>query len=114
MISYYWKRNNETHVIPIPALDRVEENVFDKVYDKLESEGHRVGGYPAFTQLDPREYDEAFKEHTVLSFSNWTLIPNTVSRGVTAGYAISLSVLKISPNGTLATCCITGIATSAI
>lgn len=59
---------NETHVIPIPALDRVEENVFDKVYDKLESEGHRVGGYPAFTQLDPREYDEAFKEHTVLLF----------------------------------------------
>ena len=33
-----------------------------------EVEGHRVGGYPSFTQLDPREYDQNFQEHTVLLF----------------------------------------------
>ena len=60
---------NQTHPdATVPTLDRVDESVFDEVYAQLEAGGHRVGGYPSFTQLDPREYDERIQEHTVLLF----------------------------------------------
>lgn len=32
------------------------------------SEGHRIGGYPGFTQTDPREYDEAYRTFDCLLF----------------------------------------------
>lgn len=60
---------NQTHPdATVPNLDRVDESVLDGVYAHTEVEGHRVGGYPSFTQLDPREYDQNFQEHTVLLF----------------------------------------------
>ena len=60
---------NEVHAdSPVPSLDRIPEDNLDDVYDRLETGGHRVGGYPIFTQLDPREYHEDLKGHTVLLF----------------------------------------------
>ena len=60
---------NQTHPdATVPNLDRVDESVLDDVYAHSELEGHRVGGYPSFMQLDPREYDQNFQEHTVLLF----------------------------------------------
>lgn len=60
---------NEVHADnPVPSLDRIPEDNLDDVYGPLEMGGHRVGGYPIFTQLDPREYHEDLKGHTVLLF----------------------------------------------
>lgn len=60
---------NEVHSdSPVPSLDRIQEDNLDDVYDRLEMRGHRVGGFPLFTQLDPREYHEDLKDHTVLLF----------------------------------------------
>lgn len=52
----------------VPSLDRLPEDCLDEVYDQLDMGGHRVGGYPMFTQIDPREYREDLKGHTVLLF----------------------------------------------
>lgn len=52
----------------VASLDRIPEDDLDGVYENLDTEGHRVGGYPMFTQLDPREYHEDLKGHTVLLF----------------------------------------------
>ncbi|MDR2414919.1 MAG: DUF1963 domain-containing protein [Odoribacteraceae bacterium] len=48
------------------SLDRVPERLLDDLYERLSASGHRVGGYPTFTQLDPREYHDYLREHTVL------------------------------------------------
>ncbi|MDR2130465.1 MAG: DUF1963 domain-containing protein [Odoribacteraceae bacterium] len=50
----------------VRSLERIPEKVIDEVYDSLAAGGHRVGGYPAFAQLDPREYHDYLREHTVL------------------------------------------------
>jgi uncharacterized protein YwqG len=52
----------------VRSLDRVNERVLDGVYARVTTGGHRVGGYPAFAQLDPREYHEYLRGHTVLLF----------------------------------------------
>ena len=49
-------------------LDRAPEDDLDKVYDQLDMGGHRIGGYPFFTQLDPREYHQELKENSILLF----------------------------------------------
>ncbi|MDX8366556.1 YwqG family protein [Cytobacillus sp. IB215665] len=36
------------------------------VYDSYYGEGHKIGGYPYFTQTDPREHETQLQEHTIL------------------------------------------------
>ncbi|MDR0766169.1 MAG: DUF1963 domain-containing protein [Odoribacteraceae bacterium] len=48
------------------SLDRVPERVLDEVYARVSTGGHRVGGYPAFARLDPREYHDHARGHTTL------------------------------------------------
>jgi len=58
---------NEAHpAAPVPSLANAPEEELNKVYDRLDARGHRVGGYPLFSQLDPREYHEDLRDHTVL------------------------------------------------
>ena len=52
----------------VASLDRAPEDELDKVYDQLDMGGHRMGGYPFFTQLDPREYHQELKENSILLF----------------------------------------------
>ena len=52
----------------VSSLDRAPEDDLDKVYDQLDMGGHRIGGYPFFTQLDPREYHQELKENSILLF----------------------------------------------
>ena len=33
----------------------LEDQDIDIIYDQLNNSGHRIGGYPFFTQFDPRE-----------------------------------------------------------
>lgn len=42
------------------------DEITDKVFDEIEENGHRMGGYPFFTQSDPREYDEKSREYSTL------------------------------------------------
>ncbi|PDY46756.1 YwqG family protein [Bacillus pseudomycoides] len=38
-----------------------------RLYNKyFESQGHKIGGYPFFTQTDPREWEETYQEHNIL------------------------------------------------
>ena len=50
----------------VPSLDRLPEALINEVYSRLTATGHRVGGYPDFSQLDPREYHEALRGYTTL------------------------------------------------
>lgn len=52
----------------VSSLERISEEITDGVYDQLEGGGHHIGGYPMFTQIDPREYHENLRGHTVLLF----------------------------------------------
>ena len=44
-------------------LDLIDEDTHEKLYNS--TAGHHIGGYPIFTQDDPR-YDEELAEHTIL------------------------------------------------
>ena len=50
----------------VPSLDRLPEELINEVYASLTATGHRVGGYPDFSQLDPREYHEALRDYTTV------------------------------------------------
>lgn len=42
------------------------EEVIGRYEETMMSNGHRVGGYPYFTQSDPRYYNEKFKDYILL------------------------------------------------
>ncbi len=44
----------------------LDDDTIDFIHESLSSSGHRIGGYPFFTQEDPRGYADSFKNHTVL------------------------------------------------
>lgn len=47
-------------------IDAAEQDDFeDEFYDFFQCTGHRIGGYPFFTQTDPRDYNDYF-DSTVL------------------------------------------------
>lgn len=48
--------------------DRPNETLWDVYVDVAEGEGHKIGGYPYFTQYDPRENDEEYQEYNILLF----------------------------------------------
>lgn len=40
---------------------------FHRLYSKhFESRGQKIGGYPFYTQTDPREWEETYQEHNIL------------------------------------------------
>ncbi|MGR5972141.1 DUF1963 domain-containing protein [Bacillus cereus] len=46
-----------------------EENNIElgELYDDLCKDfGHKIGGYPFFTQTDPREWEEKYQQHDIL------------------------------------------------
>lgn len=42
------------------------EEIYSLYNELARNDGHRILGYPYFTQADPREYDEALKKHIML------------------------------------------------
>ena len=44
----------------------LEDDEYDLISDKIDSSGHKIGGYPFFTQEDPRGYKEFKEFDTVL------------------------------------------------
>lgn len=51
----------------IPDYYDLEDEIRDAIYDsELYSSGHRIGGYPYFTQHDPRAYDTIPKDYELL------------------------------------------------
>ena len=42
------------------------ENVVDRYEAIMETDGHRLGGYPYFTQSDPRYYNKKFSDYILL------------------------------------------------
>lgn len=49
-----------------PPLRELDADVLDAVREQFHSEGHRIGGYPHFTQEDPRACDESLREYDTL------------------------------------------------
>jgi len=48
-------------------VDKENNTELGELYDDLcEDQGHKIGGYPFFTQTDPREWQEKYKQHDVL------------------------------------------------
>ncbi len=48
--------------------DPAQKQLWDALFAADNAEGHRIGGYPYFTQTDPREWFDHLKNHTVLLF----------------------------------------------
>lgn len=42
------------------------DNVYEKIDRATNAGGHKIGGYPFFTQSDPRDYEDALKDYTIL------------------------------------------------
>ena len=48
-------------------VDEENETELGELYDDLcENYGHKIGGYPFFTQTDPREWEEKYQQHDIL------------------------------------------------
>ena len=52
--------------------EAIDDEVMDEIEEELEEEeagsGHRMLGYPHFTQIDPREYNEEYRIYDTLLF----------------------------------------------
>lgn len=48
----------------IDAENEVE--MWDLYEEHFGGQGHKIGGYPFFTQTDPREWEKAYQEHNIL------------------------------------------------
>lgn len=46
----------------------IPDEIFEDIYEKFYIEGHRISGYPIFTQEDPRGYEEDYSQHTITLF----------------------------------------------
>lgn len=55
--------NAETPGEPIGHPDDLGDDIGEMIWEQLKSEGDKIGGYPGFTQNDPREEDD---DRTVL------------------------------------------------
>lgn len=58
-----YNRYNHTHFTESYQL---EDTAYEKIDEALNAGGHKTGGYPFFTQSDPRNYDDPSKEYTIL------------------------------------------------
>ncbi|EEL50695.1 MULTISPECIES: YwqG family protein [Bacillus cereus group] len=48
-------------------IDHEEEKEFGELYEEsFGGQGHQIGGYPFFTQTDPRDWQESYREHNIL------------------------------------------------
>ena len=48
-------------------VDEENKTELGELYDDLcEDQGHKIGGYPFFTQTDPREWEEKYQQHDIL------------------------------------------------
>lgn len=51
---------------PFDKDDDESEEFCDEYSEVISANGHRLGGYPFFTQTDPREYNEAIQDYVLL------------------------------------------------
>lgn len=81
--------------------------------EKYSGEGHRIGGYPFFTQDDPLGYLPHLQQHTILLLqldSDSGDGDADKVLGAIAAWAISLSRPRICSGAISAACCLLGIA----
>ena len=45
-----------------------EKELFEVYEETFAGDGHKIGGYPFFTQTDPRDEDDEYEEYEVLLF----------------------------------------------
>ena len=64
--DFFLPAYNQAMETDIGDLSELEDGSYDTINDVLSEGGHQVGGYPHFTQIDPRAEDQALQEHTVL------------------------------------------------
>lgn len=65
-------RNNDLLGDSVDLSQIVEEDsekeLWEVYCETFTGDGHKMGGYPYFTQTDPREYDPNLEEHDILLF----------------------------------------------
>lgn len=59
-----WNKECPEH--EINSCFDLPEELYERVYDERDGCGHKLLGYPAFTQADPREYDDDKREFELL------------------------------------------------
>lgn len=52
--------------LSVPISDDGEKELWEVYNDTFLGDGHKIGGYPFFTQCDPRDYDKSNVEHDTL------------------------------------------------
>lgn len=62
----FLKLYNEETDSSYGKLYDMPNKITNVVFQELGSAGHRIGGYPFFTQTDPKEYNEEYREYSTL------------------------------------------------
>lgn len=58
-----------------------EEDLWEIYFEEFSGEGHKIGGYPYFTQSDPRHGEKRYEDHTILLLQIDTDDPNGIMWG---------------------------------
>lgn len=62
-----YEKNSNFNLDQITSLyPSIDSKLDDEAYEIFQSNGHKLGGYAYFTQSDPREYNEKFKDYILL------------------------------------------------
>lgn len=56
---------SNTHYAELMSEIEDDDDLVDAIYESLDSTGHKIGGYPFFTQEDPRAYGD-YTDSTIL------------------------------------------------
>lgn len=62
----FTKLYNEETGLDYKTFWDMPDEITNKMLDEFEEGNHRLGGYPVFTQTDPKEYDEEARKYSTL------------------------------------------------
>lgn len=92
----FLRNYNEFDGEPLVDIFDLPDEIYNRIVEEASGLGHKIGGYPFFTQDDPREFDNQYCKHNALLFqldSDQDLDINWGDVGV-ANFFISYEDLK--------------------
>lgn len=64
----FFRTYNEFSGEPLMDIFDLPDEIYNRIVDESSGIGNKIGGYPFFTQDDPREFDNEYSKHNVLLF----------------------------------------------
>lgn len=64
----FFRAYNDFDGEPLVDIFDLPDEIYNRIVEESSGVGHKIGGYPFFTQYDPRELDNEYSNHHVLLF----------------------------------------------